>query len=274
MTEPRGRDKRLFKRVKVESFTLPFLATRESDHQVFQYILVDSSQQGAGIAIPRWTLARERLNKDERVNLHVPFRLHEKNRDSGKVAWLAWQKEEETQYLGIHLDRETPAYYPLHLDLVAGEVTLNLQDFQSSDQLLLQVVKDSWLLKKGVLIYLHHLTPYFSRVSQISSEGFQELRTILLDDVHQKVENNYNELGKLYQNLSNSESRSEDLALSLDLEKLRRAVQSEIYLDLFEAALESDLALQQLRAIKTLEGRLYYNYNAIVMLYMKSFLPA
>jgi len=254
-------------RLGVDSLSLPFLATREADKQVFQYLLQDTSPTGAGISIPSWALARERLNQGERISLHLPFRLHHKAMDQGEVRWAKWREDLDAQLCGVLLDREVPAYYPVELSLEHGAVTVDLQGFKSAGSLLFKVIKDSSLLKRGVIIYLNHLAPYFSRVSGVARKEFAALRDLLFNDVIAKTETQRAGLEGLLLELG-GEGLLETTAL--DLEGLRQLVQSEIYLDLYLNALDSEMAAQHLNAIKTLEGRLYYNYNTVVMLYLKS----
>lgn len=257
-------------RLPVESLTLPFMATRESDQQTFQYLLTDTSPEGAGIVIPGWALAREHLNEGERVNLHLPFTLREKTMDQGEVRWARWREDLDAQACGVHLDRQSLAHYSVRISLEHGEVGLDLLGFDGAGSFVQRVLKDSCLLKRGVLIYLKHLTPYFSRVARRSRQDFGMLRDVLLVDAMERVAANHAGLSQLLAGLRGADDPDAWLA-DLDLEELRSRMESEFYLGLYEAALDSDLAAQYLRAIKTLEGRLYYNYNVVVMTYMRGF---
>lgn len=262
-------DGRRAKRLAVDSLVLPFLATREADKQVFQYLVLDLSAEGAGIAIPSWALARERLNQGERVNLHIPFRLHQKNLDRGEVRWVAWRDDINAQACGVLLDREVPAYYPVELSLERGEVAVDLRRFSGPGELLLKVLGDLCLLKAGVVIYLKHLAPYFSRVAGVSRKDFGPLREVIFDEARDKEAQNQRDLEDLLAQLGGGDGADAAMA-ALDLENLSSMVQSAIYLELFQNALDSPMAGQYLHAIKTLEDRLYYNYNTIVMLYLRS----
>jgi len=51
---------------------------------------------------------------------------------------------------------------------------------------------------------------------------------------------------------------------------LRGVVASEIYVDIFKAAFADANINPYLNAIKDLEKRLYFNYNTIVLLYLRS----
>ncbi|KMY67650.1 hypothetical protein AAU61_07015 [Desulfocarbo indianensis] len=263
-----GTEQRREERLAVSSFTLPFLGTRVADHQTFQYVLIDTSSRGAGIALPRWALARESLNNGDLVNLHLPFHLHGETFDAGPVAWTRWSDDLDAQICGVRLENPVPSYYPVLLDLEGGGVEVDLAEFSGQAGLLAMVIKDAFLLKKGVHIYLRHLVPYFSRVGGFNQEEYKALKSMLLDDIVSRVSQHEKELGdlrKLVAGLGDSE-----VAAGLDLEHLRELVESELYLELFRIAFESDVVNQYLEAIKTLEGRLYYNYNTCVMLYLRS----
>jgi len=61
-------------RTPLTMITLPFVATREEDHQPFEYVLQDLSPSGARFAIPNWAANRDRLQVDDIVRLHLPLR--------------------------------------------------------------------------------------------------------------------------------------------------------------------------------------------------------
>jgi hypothetical protein len=266
--ESRGPEQRLEKRLAVTSFTLPFLGTREADHQTFQYMLIDTSRRGAGIALPRWALARERLNVNDAVNLHMPFHLHGETFDSGTVTWAKWRNDLDAQTCGVHLERPVPAYYPVRLSLEGGGVEVDLTEFTGQTGLLARVIKDAFFLKKGVHIYLRHLVPYFSRIGGFTQEEYEALKSMFLDDVVEKVDQHQKELDELHQIAAQLDDA--ETAAIVDLEGMRSMVESELYLELFRIAFESEMVGQYLDAIKTLERRLYYNYNTCVMLYLRS----
>ena len=56
----------------------------------------------------------------------------------------------------------------------------------------------------------------------------------------------------------------------IDLEELRRTMEPEIYIELFDLALGPETSSMYLDSIKALENRLYANYNTMVMLYIQS----
>ena len=258
------------KRLPVDSLILPFLGTRVSDQQTFQYIILDTSRSGAGIAIPKWVIAREKVNSGEQINLHLPFRFAKETFNRGTVAWERWQDDIQAQKLGVHLDQKVPGYYPVLIDLDSGNLQVDLSEFESESDLLVRVIKDAFLLKKGVRIYFHHLVPYFSRVAGVSAQEYAELKDALLVDIGNRIEANLSGLEELHQKATTTDLSGGKAAAFLDLEELRVMVDSEFYSDLFSAAFPGDLVGQYIRAIKILEQRLFYNYNTAVMLYIRS----
>ena len=267
---PSFSDKRREERLAVQSFTLPFLGSREEDHQSFQYLLLDTSEHGASIAIPKWALARERLNQNDTVNLHVPFRVHDETYDQGQVKWTKWQDDYDAQVCGIKLEKAAPPIYPIFITLDHADVEISLGDFARTSGLLLSVLKDAYLLKKGVGVYLEHLIPYSSRVAEYSRQDFAQLREMLFEDIYRRVRGHEEGLQALFNQVQAEQISEAQAAAFLDLEALRELVESELYFGLFETAFESELLTQLIRAIKNLEKRLYYNYNTMVMIYLRS----
>ena len=254
----------------IESLTLPFLGTRVSDHQAFQYIIMDTSQKGAGIAIPQWVVAREKLNSGERLNLHLPFKFNQESYNQGTVAWERWQEDIQAQRLGVQLDQKVPEYYPVLIDLKSGDLQVDLSEFESGGELLVKIIKDAYLLKRGVKVYYSHLVPYLSRVAGVSAKQFSELKSVLLDDIGHRIEANLQGLGQLYRQAGETDLSGGKAAAFLDLEQLRVLVESEFYTGLFNVALPGELVGQYVGAIKVLEQRLFYSYNTAVMLYIRS----
>jgi hypothetical protein len=160
-----------------------------------------------------------------------------------------------------------PTNYPLYFSLENSRV-ITSQDVSLED-LLLRVLKDSVLLKKGISIYFNHLIPYFSRITGYPSKDYPNLKDIFLNDIKNKIIQHKEKLDELYQLFKNS-SNHKTIAWHLNLEDLRDLIESEIYIDVLNITFDSDTALQYLQAIKELENKLYYNYNNIVMIYIES----
>ncbi|MDY0039734.1 MAG: hypothetical protein RBS57_05435 [Desulforhabdus sp.] len=263
-------EKRSEPRYPIDSINLPFIGSREADHHSFQYLLSDMSLHGAQITIPKWLVGRERLQEEDIINFHVPFRISKDTYDQGKVAWKRWDSAIDGQVCGARMINKAPLHYPVYIRMEAYEIGIDLTQFETVENLLVRVVKDSGLLKRGVFIYLRHLIPYFSRISDFSSDDYRALKSMLLDDVLVRVERNQEWLQNFQQDILATPGYQVDIARHLDLEELREVMESEIYFELFRNVFSTSSALPYLEAIKELEKRLYANYNTIVMIYLQS----
>lgn len=262
-------DMRSSARLDVSSAVLPFIGSRESDHQPFQYLLQDVSAGGVKIAIPAWLASRELLARGERVAFHLPFVLAGSVMDAGVVVWERWDPEQESQLVGLNLDTAAAPAYPILLGVEADGVKLDLAGFSAQGGILAAMLKDCMLLKRGILIYLKHMAAYFSRVSDLSREDYAQFRTLVLDEVRDRVAANAAWFEALLGRLGQGGEVRDEQVQELDLEELRRAAEPEIYADLLAQALQSDVARRYLDAIKHLERKVYAAYNALTMLYLR-----
>lgn len=258
-------ESRQFKRVGIESVVLPFMGLRMSDFQPFQYMLNDMSQGGVGISIPRWLVSRERLNLEDEINLHVPFSMDGTILAIGEVVRERWDSENDEQKIGLQLTKSSPNTYGVFFEANSREIAFDLGKVGNLENLLGRVVKDSALLKRGILIYLRHLASYFSRLGEYTPEEYELFRETVIDDVRLRVLEHAEYLENLHQICCNQPAAGFE---QMDLEELRQAMEPELYFDLFRAALGDDTASLFLRAIKELEGKLFSNFNTMVMLYI------
>ncbi len=257
-------------RFEFVSVVLPFLGSREEDHLCFQYIPLDISTHGLKLAVPKWVVEREKLRDGDIVNLHVPFRMSGVHFNRGRILWSTWDETIHSQVCGIRMEKGTPLHCPVFIAIDTGEGGINLQEFTSEEVLILRILKDSILLKKGVLIYLNHLVPYFSRVTSYPADEYPMLKEFLFDDVRRRIGQNIERLESLYQRAQAELPSRTEIPLFLDLEEVRSIIKSEIYLDLFKTAFATETILPFLSAVKELEKKQYTNYNTLVMLYLKS----
>ncbi|MDD3310767.1 PilZ domain-containing protein [Pseudodesulfovibrio sp.] len=260
-------ESRQFKRIGIESVVLPFLGARVADFQPFQYLLRDMSQGGVGVTLPRWLASRERLNLGDEVNLHVPFSMDGGILAIGEVVRESWDEDNEEQVVGIRLTRNSPNVYGVFFEADSRDISFDLGR-NGLEGLLTRVIKDSVLLKRGILIYLRHLASYFSRLSEYTHEEYQSFRETIIDDVRGRIRTHADYLETVHRTCCDTSRSSFE---RIDLEELRQAMEPELYLDLFRAALGDDTASLFLHAIKELEGKLFSNYNTVVMLYIGTF---
>ncbi|WP_035244349.1 hypothetical protein [Desulfonatronovibrio hydrogenovorans] len=265
-----GNDHRTEKRLSIQSAVLPFLGSREEDYQPFQYIIQDFSQNGVRIAIPAWVQSRERLYQDDQVNLHLPYKFKGQSRNQGQIAWEKWEDDLDSQICGIALNKSFPETYPVFIALDTREVVIDLARFSTPEKLLLLVLKDCVLLKRGMLIYLNHLTAYFTRLTEFKREEYTLFRLNVINDIKLGLEKNLEYLNKTYLAAMAMGSDHEEILGRLDIDELRKSIESELYIDLFSSVLSLESANRYLRALKTLEKKSYNNYNTMVMLYLQN----
>lgn len=252
---------------------LPYLGSRQDD-EIFEYLLLQINERSALISIPNWLVSRSDLNDLEMVCLHLkqfsehPLKGHARRIESHKSGYESLYR---IQFSTSSEDHSSVGPW-------------NFEGFKTR---LVQIVKDCYLIKNGVFIYLKHLIPYFSRILKLSEIRYNSLKINLLNDVQQRVYLNMDKLQTLYQNLDKEIKNDQEIPLHLDLEKFRETIQSEINLDLFNLAFEDSPSIDKkkleklfsnssstfnmyLEAIKIIEKRLYDNYNCIVSLYTKA----
>lgn len=243
-------------RKRLESITLPFLGSREKDHQCFEYLIVDVSKSGMSIAIPRWVISREKMNTGDIINLHLPFKLEDNFYEKGMVMWTRWDDVIEAEVCGIKSCSADMCQY-LNPDMPETELAL-------------RSIKDSVLAKKGVLIYLNHLIPYFSKTTQYIDKDYTSLSDIFLEDIARQVDEHAKRLEQVYEKLKKEMDSIKDLPRLIDLEELRTLIESEIYIEIFKITFSDEHIMPYLNAIKKLENNIYSNYNTIVMVYLKT----
>lgn len=274
----------------LETFRFPFLGAKE-DGESFEYLLLDIDQEKANIAIFKWMVNHAHLNVDERIDLFIPNLLSPiyqfRKETSGVVSLVRREENGHAHYYQIVFDRQIS---PGNTVGKTKEFVRSLPSDLSLLTLLVQLIKDSIILKQGILIYLKHLYPYFSRIVNQSHKDYQSLHFIF-DDLNMKIKSNEENLIALHKTLSSCDSQS--IPIFINLEHLRENMEPEIIVDLFLCAfgnldpqkeLLTFLRESQYRAhlnpdyyfmnylvvIKNLEKRLYSNYNQIVLIYLKS----
>jgi len=254
----------------VDSIVLPFIGSREEDQVTFQYLLQDVGPEGAQIAIPQWVVNRERIHEGDLIDFHLPFRLNDTLYSRGKIRTAHWDESLTAQICSACILTSPEQTAPIFIDISPEEAHINLTSFHAPAELLSRIVKDALLLKKGVLIYLNHLIPYFSRIGGYPAEEYPLLRQSLLEDIRRKVADNVANIETLLACTYRHCKDFSTLSKFLDLEQVRSMMESEIYRDLFLATFDDRRVTAYIDAIKRLEKKLYTHYNLLVMLYVKS----
>ena len=262
-------DRRFRSRKPIGSILMPFLGTRESDQGAFEYLLSDISASGVGLVIPRWLVSREHLKKNDVINLHIPFRYDERFYTRGHVAWERWDEEQEAQMCGLQMDPSIRPFYRVYISIETGGFELDLQEFDTVGNLLHGLLKDAYLLKRGILIYLKHLVPFFYRITEYPTDEYPELKETLLDDIRGRVKGNADRLESLYDTAVTEGWTQRDIPRLLDLEQLRGWMETEVQRDLLMAVFGGGGVRPYLNAIYELEKKQSHLYNTIVMLYLQ-----
>lgn len=265
-----GSERRKEIRSPIDSIVLPFLGSVESNQATFEYLLFNLSPSGVGIMIPRWVVRREHLHPGDTVELHAPFRFQNRYFTRGKVAWTQWDESANAQACGIFMVEAPPPYYPVYISIKAAAVNIDLQDFESSDRLLCLLLKDAHLLKRGALIYLKHLIPFFYRLGEFHPAEYKDLKDHVLEDIQQRVSAHARALADCETAARKEKWGLSDLPRVLDLDLFRGAVESELQRDLLLTAFQADTARRYLDAIQELEKKLYHTFNTLIMLYMQA----
>lgn len=254
----------------IDSIVLPFVGSRVEDHVCFEYLLQEIGPEQARFMIPRWVVNREVIRRGDRVHFHLPFRLNQNSFSCGTVTEALWNASIGAQVFEARLETGTQETSPPFITLEPQGTHLGLKEFSAPVDLPFRVLKDSALLKKGVLIYLDHLIPYFSRISGYPVADYPRLRNFVLKDIREKVKDHHAKLEAYAEVFRQNLHTQADIPLWVDLEELRAVMESEILTDLFRITFESRKVVSYLAAIKELENKLYSNYNTVVMLHIKS----
>lgn len=258
---------RIEKRTPIESMLMPFLGSRVADSSPFQYLVQDLSPHGAKILLPNWVLKREHLRVGDLIDFHLPFIFDGEAFAAGKIVWARREEEFDAQACGVHIDARAPTYYPVSISLDYQGVGIDLTAFKTSENLLDRVLKDSILLKKGILIYLKHLKPLVGRMIDADASQLAKMRAFFFDDTTGYVQANILKLERARASVQEASCSGDNMAACFDLEDLRSAMEPEIIPDIWNAAFDQETMSQYIGAINQLESRLFYNYNTIVMIY-------
>jgi hypothetical protein len=261
-------------RFGIASAILPFLGHRSNDYQPFQYLVQDISANGVRIAIPSWVVLRDVIYPGDHIHLQVPFAFQGQAHNSGVVVWQRWDESLDAQVCGISLHTQAPSPYPVHIALDSKEIQVDLQNFERIEDLLVRVFKDSVLVKHGLSIYLRHLDSYFFRTSLINRQEYRAFRELIIQDISQRVVSNYNGLMAMYTQVAEAQDIDQAFSQVLNLEELRQLMQPEVYIELFSRVLSLEVVDLYLKAIKTLEQKVYLNYNTVVMLYLRNLIQS
>lgn len=271
----------------IASITFPFLGSFK-DGELFEYLLLSLDAEIVEIALLEWFINRAKLHIDDEVELHLPTLPNTEHQVKKNIPGVVIAAKHSEELRGD--------IYQIAFSNAESGQEINshgLDQFPSQEQsseslimVLVGLIKDSMLLKSGIRVYFKHLIPYFSRISNYSSRDYMQLAKYFLHDIEMHIIANVDKLEKLYQLIQQKLVELVEVPVYVDLEELRAVMESEVSLPLFNAVFsrgnrtggkeqcdihgEDGIMAMYLNAIKSLEKRLYSNYNNIVMIYLKS----
>ncbi len=257
------------------TFNMPLLGTA-NNQEMFQYFLLKITAQSALISVlPSFGHPSE-YRDSLLIDLHIDGAVkHKKLAISLKGTAKKLESSTKSEFLyRIAFDNPIPGWFFFQ----------KMQSPQASSQNILDMIKDSLLIKEGIQVYLKHLTPYFSRILAMSTSDFSIFKKLILMDMRKEIQKNVADLYQIYQTQAHLQPIESDFYHSLDLELLRDSCKSEIdsiLLKLSCGTTEDAMAILMDRAesfskrsyqtylesINALECRLYRNYNTILLAY-------
>lgn len=252
---------------KVEGVILPLLGSRASDCFPFEYLPVEVGPHACRIALPSWVLSREILHLEDQINLHLAVCWEGRRFSGGTITTKERSEEYGSDTYLLYFKAESPQKENIYISFSNPCLELEEHDEGPRTEKIVRQLQECVLLKRGILIYLKHLMPYYSRRLLQSKSEFDTLRSFVFDDIRSRVHENMQKLSYLAESLREAQPDDGELGRFLDLNEVRSAVESELSLDLFVISIEEEASLAYLRSIKQLENRLYSHYNEIVILY-------
>jgi len=222
---------------------------------VFDYVLRDVTAEGVGFSVA----ADAPITKGQRMNFHLPFQIDDQFHDLGEVRWM--RRSGERWECGASLEGRIPLYYPVFIAIKDGEMAFGTGDAKRRrlDDVLQILIKDAWLLKRGIGVYFDHLAPFFRRLSGGLAEN------AFTHDVRELITENIARLARLRETMTRPEGRNRD-AGGWDLTEFRKAAQPELRTEAFYEQFKTSAVLPYLQSIQRLEYRLFMNYNSAVLL--------
>jgi hypothetical protein len=230
----------------------------------FQFLLVDSSSSGVQITIPDWVVEWDLFVKDEELRLCLPIAAGKSTLEACHVRWHKTDPETNEQFVGLVQTRKTFQEPLFKLDEF-GMLEL-AKDGTDPRKLVLRLIKDSSVLKRGVSIYLEHFLPYFTRITR-DLDHYDEVRSFMLTDTLDLVKTKIKSLELMHEDFSKGFSDQSLSEVDLQMNNLRELFKSEVSNALFKMTFPEQLLLSYVEEIKNLELRLFSNYNSLVTLY-------
>jgi len=269
---------------EIASLKLPLLGSLKNG-EPFEYLLLSIDEDSAEIGLLQWFVNRLQLHIGDKIDLHLPYFLSTEFKlrgdISGTVIGAKHSEENQGEIYLVTLSKKITD--PDAKCDSFDNYTKELEARGPLTDLVIHLIKDTMILKSGIRVYFKHLIPYFSRISGYSHQEYEKLARYFLHDIEIRIIDNEAKLEELYLNTKKKITKLEEIAVYVDLESLRQILESEISLSLFNVVFSQEKTTKlsifssaktgifmYINAIKSLEKRLYSNYNQIVIIYLKS----
>lgn len=259
-------------RIFKEIFAFPFIGSVKGEHDIFDYLIYDYKDEEFILMIPKWGRNQYKLREWDIVDFYLPFRIGARQRFAvqGIVHEVQWNEETESQVSRIAFLKESSHPFNTYIHVKEDSVHIALEENEHPDDTFLKAIKDSFLIKRGIQVYFQHLIPFFSRATGYSAQDYPLVKTHILKDMANNVNNHVKQLETFYFRLVAEKDHYERLVEFLNPIELIDTIQSEINFDLLNLTFSNSPHRFYIEAIKELENTSYWNYNKIIMLLIKS----
>ncbi len=248
--------------------SIPFIGARISDLAHFEYILMDLEFPFVNIALPHWLTNTERLRKGEEILLNFELIFENLCYSAGTIESVTRHEKLEAELIKVRLAEPEYSNLPLRLNTPSMVFSVKQSENISIQLLFGQLLKDSIILKRGLDIYLQHLIPLFSRTGGKDETEFYSLRESYLNDLVLNLNNSILRLEEFRNNLLQFPPEHFNSLLPLsEIESVFMDLQTALPFEFFEIAFENRLISEYVSSIKSLERRLFANYNALAVLF-------
>lgn len=263
----------------------PYVGTTAEGNEIFQYFLLKITTRSALVAFPPWLVNQSHFSRAQKINLHLGGLIFKQEKGTtleGEISLLEPSSGEFGQLYRVVF--EVP---------LVGEALVCNRAFESlplkkRDAMVLELVKDSLLIKGGVSVYLKHLLPFLSRILTLTDRSYDDLKKQILEGMRLRVQKNIARLEVAYRALlSRSLEKEGKLCHALEVDQLRDIFYSEFDAVLVRLACGGGEEILQslvgkfetysirsyqtyIASIKALEGRLYSNLNSLTYIYVNS----
>ena len=252
---------------------LPFVAIRESDFALFEYVPLDVSFPTIKVVLPPWLREQERLRDQDLISLNTSYVLSRGNFSHAYVSASEHHFGLNAEIVTLRFSEPEGNKLPIWMAEPKLEVALSLPEQLSIEEYFLTLLKDILILKKGINIYFSHLVPLFSRVLNQQQTDFKGVRTVLFEDVGKQLLEGTKRLEVYRSSVSKaltSKKRFKDALAESNFEEILSDLRYPLPFELFTTAIRDIVARNYLTSIKHLERRKFITYNVLTSIYVNA----